>query len=307
MAYGTVFGTTEKIGIVRRILLGLEAEGIEAVWFLPEREQIVPRALASIQQRHYLRIQVHPLSMHVSFEGQDSFRAALALKQLGVRCIITLGGDGTNRQVAKGCGSVPLLPVSTGTNNVFPYMIEGTIAGLAGGRFSQNPSLQSRWTHRSKRIVLARDGIEKDIALVDVAIISQSFIASRAIWCLKSLRRLFLTRAESCSLGLSSIGARLHPVRATDPFGLDILFGPHGTHVEAPIAPGLIEKAEVQSWQLLPLEKSIPLVLSQGTIALDGEREIEIPQQQQWTLVLDQEGPWVVDPSLVLDTIRSSA
>ena len=51
----------------------------------------------------------------------------------GVRCLITLGGDGTNRIVAKASGDVPLMPISTGTNNVFPVMIEGTIAGLAAG------------------------------------------------------------------------------------------------------------------------------------------------------------------------------
>ena len=42
------------------------------------------------------------------------------MKELNVSCIVTLGGDGTNRVVAKGCGSVPILPISTGTNNVFP-------------------------------------------------------------------------------------------------------------------------------------------------------------------------------------------
>ena len=35
IAYGTVFDTTEKIGIVRRILLGLEAEG-KLMYRVPE-------------------------------------------------------------------------------------------------------------------------------------------------------------------------------------------------------------------------------------------------------------------------------
>jgi len=38
--------------------------------------------------------------------------------------------------VAQGCGTVPLVPISTGTNNVFPTMIDGTIAGLAAGLFA---------------------------------------------------------------------------------------------------------------------------------------------------------------------------
>ena len=52
---------------------------------------------------------------------------------MGVGCLITLGGDGTNRVVAKACGDIPLVPISCGTNNVFPYMVEGTVAGLAAG------------------------------------------------------------------------------------------------------------------------------------------------------------------------------
>ena len=39
----------------------------------------------------------------------------------------------------KGAGEIPLLPISTGTNNVIPEFIEGTIAGLAAGYFSSTP------------------------------------------------------------------------------------------------------------------------------------------------------------------------
>jgi len=64
-------------------------------------------------------------------DQNDSTQSAELLKDMGASCIITLGGDGTNRSVAKSCGDIPLIPVSTGTNNVFPLMLEGTMAGMA--------------------------------------------------------------------------------------------------------------------------------------------------------------------------------
>ena len=50
-----------------------------------------------------------------------------------VSVLVTLGGDGTNRTV---CGVWPeatLVPMSTGTNNVFPSLTEPTVAGAAAG------------------------------------------------------------------------------------------------------------------------------------------------------------------------------
>ena len=64
--------------------------------------------------------------MNIEGNQKDSTRASEILDNMGVACIITLGGDGTNRVVAKACKETPLLPISTGTNNVFPFMIEGT-------------------------------------------------------------------------------------------------------------------------------------------------------------------------------------
>src|SRR4029078_11320155 len=73
------------------------------------------------------------LDLKPRFNQEDSRRAAELMAADGVRCLVTLGGDDTNRVGAKGCGDLPLMPISTGTNNVFPFMIEATTAGLAAG------------------------------------------------------------------------------------------------------------------------------------------------------------------------------
>ena len=55
------------------------------------------------------------------------------MSEQGCRVIIVLGGDGTHRLVAHACEEIPLVCISTGTNNVFPRFLESTVAGMAAG------------------------------------------------------------------------------------------------------------------------------------------------------------------------------
>ena len=129
LAHASTFDNLEKVNIVRRVLLGLAAAGVDDVLFMPDPFGIVPRAL------HHLdgAPPTSPLDLECAGDDTDSTCAASMLRERGVGCIVTLGGDGTNRAVARGCGEVPLVAISTGTNNVFPQLMEGTIAGLAAG------------------------------------------------------------------------------------------------------------------------------------------------------------------------------
>jgi predicted polyphosphate/ATP-dependent NAD kinase len=130
VAHGSVFDNHEKANIVRRVLLGLEAIGVERVWIMPDSFGIGARALDNVRLSD---LQVLLLDMPVTFTSADTVRAARQMLDAGATCLITLGGDGTNRLVAQVSGDVPLMPISTGTNNVFPTMVEGTLAGLAAG------------------------------------------------------------------------------------------------------------------------------------------------------------------------------
>jgi hypothetical protein len=105
VAHGTVFDNNEKAAIVRRMLLGLEAVGIRRVAYMPEHDfGILPRALTELHSSS-LQLTANPLEMPVLGTSIDSTRAARLLVELGAGCIITLGGDGTNRAVAKGTPS----------------------------------------------------------------------------------------------------------------------------------------------------------------------------------------------------------
>ena len=98
VAYGSVFDNQEKVNIVRRALLGLEAAGVEEIFYMSDYYNIVPRALDSI----HLRMDIEPLDMPCEGNQNDSTRAAKLLEEKGAKCIVILGGDGTNRTVAKG-------------------------------------------------------------------------------------------------------------------------------------------------------------------------------------------------------------
>ena len=157
-----------------------------------------------------------------------------------------MGGDGTNRMVAKGCGEVPLLPISTGTNNVFPEMVEGTTAGLAagvvaGGLVSGPPAILP-----SKKLIIYKNGLPVDVALVDAVVLIDDFIGSRAVWDAERIRQIIVTRGQAHNIGISSIAGNLEPVGKNEERGLAVRTGRGNPNVIAPIAPGLIQPVTVR-------------------------------------------------------------
>src|SRR3712207_5648851 len=111
VSHASTFNNQEKVYIIRRILMGLAAAGGERVRYLPEPVGLVRFAREGGKGGPA----VEPLEMTVFGRATDSTEAGRRLAEQGAGCIITLGGDGTNRVVSKGCGEVPLVPISTGT------------------------------------------------------------------------------------------------------------------------------------------------------------------------------------------------
>jgi predicted polyphosphate/ATP-dependent NAD kinase len=309
VAQGTVFDNNEKTAIVRRVLLGLEAVGISRVAYMPEHDYgIIPRAL-SLQSRETqkLHLAVEPLPMTVTGTGIDSTNAARLLDEMGTKCIITLGGDGTNRTVARGCGEVPILPISTGTNNVFPSFLEGTIAGIAAGLVAlQRGGAQA--VQRVPWLEVSVNGETRDYALIDVAVSDLSFIGSRAIWDLSTVREIVLSRVAPATIGLSALGGALletTPVEKNAP-GMHIMLGQGDRQVLVPLAPGLITWVGITAHQRLAIDSVVRLQRSSGTIALDGEREIELPTAANVAVKLRADGPYVIDvPATVAAAVRA--
>ena len=291
VAYGSVFNNQEKVRIVRRILLGLASAGVRQVLYMPDYYGIVERALDALS----IDINVSALVFDTKADQRDSMRAAEMLAEKDAGCIITLGGDGTNRMVAKGSGSVPILPVSTGTNNVFPYMIEGTIAGLAAGLIATGKVPRKDGTITSTRFEVIVEEEFADVAIVDAVVCDDLFIGSRAVWKMEKIKQVFLNRCSPVNIGFSSIGGMLRAIAPDDPFSMVLELGPDGRAVTAPIAPGVVETVSVENARLMTCGEEVALVCTPCVVALDGEREVEIKKGQRAAIRLAPKGPIVVD------------
>lgn len=300
VARGSVFDNNEKINIVRRALLGLEAVGVGRVLYMPDYFSIVPRALDGLA----VRFTASALPLAMQADQRDSRLAAELLAEAGVKCIITLGGDGTNRVVARGCGTIPLVPISTGTNNVFPSLVEGTLAGLAAGLLATGV-VGEEVVRATRRLDVLVGGEVVDLALIDVAFSRERFVGSRAIWDPAAVRELVLAAAEPGSIGLSAIGAHLDPISREVPEGLYIrLADPpaHGhpaetprTTVIAPIAPGLVASVGVRDYRRIVVGEEVILEEAAGSLALDGERELVVRPPARASVRLSLSGPRVLD------------
>ena len=322
VAQGRVVPDWEKVNIVRRALLGLQSVGVDRVLAMPDSSHLVRRAADD----PHLSVEVDLLQMTALFNEGDTVRAAAAMADQGVNCVITLGGDGTNRAVAKGSRDMAMVAISTGTNNVFPVMVEGTTAGMAAGLVSSGTVPLEDASVRSKTLAVMVDGEDRDIALVDVALSKERFVATRAIWDMNTIYEVFLTRAEPSSIGLSSIGARLEAVSLSDggglhyriadvrereeeegrphpnppPRGEGISDGGADVYVRAPIAPGSVPVVGIESWQRLAEGQRVTVERRHSTVALDGERSFSVNPDNLLEIEVRRDGPPVVSVDAAL-------
>jgi len=303
VAHGSILDTQEKVYIVRRAILGLEGVGVKEVVFMPDPSGIGMKALNGIDGQ--LKLQPRFLEMFIRDDASDSTRAGKLMHEQGVRCLIVIGGDGTNRVIAKGCGPLPLVSISTGTNNVFPRFLESTLAGFAAGLYATRNLSWEKFTFPCKRLNLYRNGILEDIALIDAAVCDYQFVGARALWEVSRLKEIFLTQATTTNMGLAFIGAMVHPISPRQEGGLHLTLGEGGTPVTAAIAPGLIVPVGVCSYQLMTAEVRFPVSFKPAILALDGERELMVNAQDTWEVALSWDGPRVLNVEKVLETARS--
>jgi hypothetical protein len=299
VAHGSVFDNNEKVNIVRRVLLGIEAAGVTDVLYMPDYYGIVDRAYQGIKSS----IHVAPLEMRIDGTQDDSTKAARLLAEAGAGCVVTLGGDGTNRAVAKGSVAVPFMPISTGTNNVFPFMVEGTLAGLAAGLIAGGAVEVEEGAFPTNRVDIVRDGEVIDLALVDAAVYDDPFIASRAVWDMGKVRALVLARAKAGNIGLSSIGGGLECPELDGSRGVYIRLdeeAEEGVDIVAPVAPGIVANVRVAGYRLLDVGDEVGVDLEWGVLALDGEREVEVRSGHEIAIRFSDGGPRVVDVNRTL-------
>jgi predicted polyphosphate/ATP-dependent NAD kinase len=295
VAHASVFDNREKQSIARRAVIGAMAAGAGTFLYMPDRSRIVEEMVDRLDAWDRFRAVETP----DTGSALDTTRAAQRLDEAGCGAVITLGGDGTNRAFVKGWRSAPLIAVSTGTNNVFPEMIEGTLAGLAAGLVASGRIALEDASHVAKRVRVETNERPEDSALIDAALLSERFVASRAIWAPEVIRTIVLARAEPAAVGLSAIGGLLQPVSTREDCGLLVRTGEGSGSVQAPIAPGLFAQVGLAEVRRLPLGEPVE-VCGPGVLALDGEREIALRPGQKARLSVVRDGPRVIDVQRVL-------
>jgi len=294
-----------KVAIIRRVLVGLRALGVERAVIMPDTHHLGERAIDGLSHADQQTPDLDLLDMPVTGDPEDSERAARMMADEGVRVVVVLGGDGTVRMVAKGVGWIPLLAISTGTNNVLPTFVEGTVAGLAAAAVARHGVEVSQVAIRHKWVELLVNGKSADVALVDAAVLSGYFVGARAVWKAGDLRQVIVTRADPATIGISAVAGLLRPVAPEEPLGVALHLSARAhRRVLAAIGPGLMAEIGVTSMAVLWPGDVLHVIPERPVIlAMDGERTVVLHEGEDATLRLRDDGPWLIDPRRVMDQV----
>ncbi|HEY2205671.1 MAG TPA: NAD(+)/NADH kinase [Pseudonocardia sp.] len=308
VARASVFPNAEKTNMVLRLIASAGALGVHRVCLSTDTMGVaagVLRAAATRRPRdgRWPELEFCELAAPTG-DAEDTRASVRRMRELGVRVIVLLGGDGTVRAAASASGDVPLLPLSTGTNNAFPEMWEATVAGTAAALVATG-RVRAEDSSRRAKALRVRCGTVVETALVDVCVSTLAHVGSRALWEVGPLRELYCAFAEPHAIGLSSIAGLLDPVGRSEPGGVLVRMAtapddPLARRVLAPIAPGVLAPVAVGSVVRLRPDEPVTSAVARGTVAVDGEREIEFNPTVPVTVAVTSAGPRVLDVRAVL-------
>jgi predicted polyphosphate/ATP-dependent NAD kinase len=248
---------TVKAGIVRRVVIAAAECGASRIVLGNDASGLAARAIDRLE----LAVPVDLLDEEPTGSRLDTVHAAARMWKEQCGAVVVLGGDGTCRDVVIGWPDVPLVAISTGTNNVFPMAIDGSSAGAAAAFVAAGLVSITDIAQRAKRISVhiddPRTGHSDDMALVEVALIDAAFSGARAVVDASAIRCVVASTATPASTGLSSIAGRLHPVGRHDEGGVYVRFGPGGRRVRMPLMPGSFATVDVAEVRVLTLGEAV--------------------------------------------------
>ncbi len=294
-----------KIGAIRQAVIGAVEGGATRIVVSDDRRALARRAIERLR-RSGVDVVIELLPGSPFDSRSNTVVAAREMRERGVAVVIVLGGDGTHRDVVSGWRNAPLVAVSSGTNNVFPRPVDATLAGHAAGAVASGAVELDAVSWRAKVIDVTVDGRdERDVALVDVALLEGGHVGSRAVWDAGTIRELVATIAEPASVGLSSVAAAVAPCGRRDPGGVHVSLDSTAPRaVRAPIAPGHYASFGVRGHRCLAPGDVVALA-GPGVLSIDGERDIVLPPGATATAVIAADGPHVVDVDAALAIARA--
>jgi hypothetical protein len=227
-------------------------------------------------------IDVELLDMTVTASGRDTQQAAERLAD-EADAVVVLGGDGTNRDVAHGIGDVPVVSVSTGTNNVVPTPVDGTVAGAAAALVGSGTVPVDEATYRHGMVearVERDDGDDQSIrGLATLGLLDRPFVGTRAILDPSDVIGGVVSRASATEIGLSGIPGGFLTHRPEDPGGIGFRLGPpreSARQVRAITVPGVLSTVGVDDYRELDDDEAYTFDVDRGVVSVDGERELAV-------------------------------
>ncbi|APC78500.1 ATP-NAD kinase family protein [Clostridium botulinum] len=306
VSHATTIDNNEKVNIVERIVLSAEAFGVKDILIMPDTFQIGYKVLDNLNTLGELSTNLQIMNMKVRGSIDDTINAAKLMEEYGVDCLVVLGGDGTSRAVAKSINKTPIISISTGTNNVYPEMLEGTVVGMAAAFVASQKFGLNNIYHRDKRIEIFKDGALVDIALVDSVISKNLFVGAKAIWDVEDMEKIIVTRAHPGTIDFSSLVGCRKIIEIEDDFGAVIDLTENKYKIIAPIAAGTIEKVHMGDTKIINLNEEYKFTSKEkGVIALDGEREISFKKGETFIFKITRKGPIRVNIKSALELAQA--
>lgn len=286
----------EKQQQVTRLVLGALEMGVDTVYLGNEPFRINERAIENLPERDRVKILSYPLT----HTAKDTVTMTSQMWQAGCRTFIVLGGDGTSRIVAKNLPDAVILPLSTGTNNVFPIYCEASIAGAAAGLIASKRLKTENHCYRCKQVHVQVNDTLTDLALVDAILLKNDTLGSFLPFEADNIRRVFLARAEPASVGISPIGGYVRPCSAKDDFGVMLSCSPDAQDsIRVPLSPGLYGNIGIEADEEMELGQSY-FMQESGILAFDGDRTIELNTSDTVEVSVGRDGPWIIEPTHIL-------
>ena len=283
-----------KRDMVARIAVGADAVGVGDIYIAQEPFNISNRALEHIA----LKARVHTVKIPISHSALDTELIIKNFIEAGCTSIVSIGGDGTNRAIVRKARDITLVPLSTGTNNVFPQLLEPTTAGMvaaiaAGLAETDQGSSQLENLSQRCKVIDIQIGSVTDLALIDAVLLINDSVGNLLPFEPECLSRILLTRAEPDAVGMSPIGGYRKRVEACDDSGLLVELGGEQGFV-VPVSPGLFGYVAVTASHLIEFGQEV-IFTGPGVLALDGDRDHTLTIDAPARMKITRSGPRIMD------------
>ena len=296
VSHATVIDNNEKVNIIERIILGAQNFGVDKIYIMPDSYMMGYKVQDKLKLSEELKVEIEVLDMKIKASPKDTEKAAQIMEDKKIGCVVVLGGDGTNRLAAKYLKTVPLIGVSTGTNNAYPKMLEGTTVGIAAAVVASKGYDTNLSCRKDKIIEIYKNGEFIDICLMDAVISNEQYIGSKAIWDLDNIKKIIVSNCHPASIGFSAIvGVNKH-IDERDDFGAVLNLNSGENKFLAPVSAGKVTELSSGDLEIIQLNQSIDWEAKfKGIIAADGEREIVFNIGDKFKFKITRGGPIHVD------------